>query len=496
MQESGTGTSTDEKTADAVEGGFERRLDARLVMAVVAAGIMSFSGVVVETAMNVAFPSLMAEFDVSTSTVQWMTTGYLVVLAVIIPTSAYLKRRFPMRRIFVAAVALFLTGILIDATAPSFAVLLAGRLIQGVGTGIALPLMFNIILDQSPMEHMGLMIGIGSLVTAIAPAVGPSVGGVIIQAFSWRMVFVLLVPLLVVSLVMGLASIRQATPVGPVRLDWPGEALLACCFACLIVALSTGVSQGVTIAVAAFSAVGVTSGVAFVWHTRRCDHPLIDLAVLGRRGFALTLSAIMLFQLVILALGYIIPNYSQLVCGEGSAVAGSLMLPGCLVGACLAPVSGRILDALGARRPILAGNLLALASCVLFCVFSSRLDTPLFIGFYLMFTLGQGLCYGCMTTNGLSFLPAGLKADGNAAINTGQQLAGAVGTSLATGFVAAAQAGAADVAQGTMAGASNAFVALVVCSVGVVVFSLAALRCPKRDADAEDAGVADAEDAE
>lgn len=146
-----------------------RVLDARLLLSIIAAGIMSFSGVVVETAMNVTFPTLMHEFNIGTSLVQWITTGYLLVLALIIPTSAYLKRRFSTRSLFTAAISSFLAGTLLAAWSPYFNVLLIGRLLQGIGTGIALPMMFNIILEQVPGERLGFMIGIASLITAMAP---------------------------------------------------------------------------------------------------------------------------------------------------------------------------------------------------------------------------------------------------------------------------------------------------------------------------------------
>ena len=150
---------------------FNRTFDARLVTSVVACGIMSFSGVVVETSMNVTFPTLMAEFSVGTSTVQWITTGYLLVLSLMIPLSSFFKRTFKLKSLFIFSACTFLAGTLLSALAPSFAVLLGGRLIQGVGTGIALPLMFNIILDQAPQSLLGTMMGVGNLITAIAPAI-------------------------------------------------------------------------------------------------------------------------------------------------------------------------------------------------------------------------------------------------------------------------------------------------------------------------------------
>ena len=144
---------------------FERVLDARLVLSVIAAGIMSFSGVTVETAMNVTFPALMAEFSITTSTVQWMTTSYLLVLATVVPTSSYLNKRFRTRSVFIAAMCFYIAGIVCGFTAVSFPMLLCGRILEGVGTGIALPLMFNIITEQAPKKNMGVMMGIGTLAT-------------------------------------------------------------------------------------------------------------------------------------------------------------------------------------------------------------------------------------------------------------------------------------------------------------------------------------------
>lgn len=150
----------------------EEKISPKVIRAIVGAGMLSFCGVVVETAMNITFPTLMTEFGINTSTVQWMTTIYLLVVALVVPLSAYLKRSFKTKSVFLAANLLFILGILIDTIAPSFVLLLFGRVVQGIGVGIALPLMFNIILDQVPMSKIGTMMGVGTLITAVAPAVG------------------------------------------------------------------------------------------------------------------------------------------------------------------------------------------------------------------------------------------------------------------------------------------------------------------------------------
>ncbi|MSE21405.1 MFS transporter, partial [Lactobacillus parabuchneri] len=165
-----------------------RKISTKLYLSIVATGLMAFCGVLIETAMNVTFPTLMKQFNVDTATIQWLTTGYLLVVSIIIPISGILKRRFTTMQLFITASTFFIVGLLICTITNQFDVLLVGRIIQGLGTGIALPLMFNIILEQAPFEKIGLLMGIGTLVTAIAPALGPSYGGLLI-GINWHLIF-------------------------------------------------------------------------------------------------------------------------------------------------------------------------------------------------------------------------------------------------------------------------------------------------------------------
>lgn len=162
------------------------KIPPKVIAAIVATGLMSFCGVIVETAMNISFPKLMTEFNVTTNVVQWMTSIYLLVIAIIVPLSAPLKMGFPTKKIFITANLLFIVGVSIDICAPDFPLLLLGCAIQGVGTGIALPLMFNIIMEQVPSQKIGMMMGFGNLITGIAPAVGPTFGGIIVSSLGWR----------------------------------------------------------------------------------------------------------------------------------------------------------------------------------------------------------------------------------------------------------------------------------------------------------------------
>lgn len=205
---------------------------------------MTFSGVVVETSMSITFPTLISEFNVGISTVQWMTTIYLLVLSSIIPLSKFLKNKFKTRNLFVTANVLFIIGLVLDIIAPNFWLLLMGRFVQGIGTGVALPLMFNIILENVPKERLGFMMGIGSLITASASAVGPTFGGVVLSTLGWRYIFVLLIPVLVISLVLGLSTIGKLNNVSEPSesFDLLSFVLIVLTFAGLILGIS-GISH-------------------------------------------------------------------------------------------------------------------------------------------------------------------------------------------------------------------------------------------------------------
>ncbi|WP_443741715.1 MFS transporter, partial [Tractidigestivibacter sp.] len=182
--------------------------------------------------------------------------------------------------------------------------------------------------------------------------------------------------------------------------------------------------------------------ILFVRREGRADHPLISLAVFSQRRFVMGVVALVCLQFVVLGLSFLIPNYSQLVMGTGETEAGSILLPGCVVGACMAPLSGQVLDRFGPRRPILVGATCALLGTVLFAALSQSPPTAPAIAIYVCFAFGQSLMVGNTMTESLSFLPAAIKADGIAVINTLQQLAGAIGTSVVTAVVNAAQVGA------------------------------------------------------
>jgi DHA2 family lincomycin resistance protein-like MFS transporter len=463
----------------------QEKIGLRLVLSIAAAGIMSFCGVVIETAMNITFPALMNEFGIGTSTVQWITSGYLLMLAVIMPTSSWLSRRFTLRRLFTVSALTFIAGVVICLTAPNFILLLAGRLLQGIGTGIALPLMYNIVFTQVPENRRGMMTGVASLIPASAPAVGPSVGGLIVETLGWRMIFAVLLPILIAALILGVTCIRN-NPVADEDeaepFDFAGWIILSAGFTCLMIMLGNLGSQS-------FASPGVAGNLAaflifiaaFLRYESNAEKkngrpPLIHLDIFRSHRFCFALTAFILMQFIVLGIGFIIPNYAQIALGENALVAGCILLPGCIVGAVMAPFAGRTLDRFGAARPLMTGAVCILASTALFMIFgtsSGRVDVLTAI--YVLFAFGQSLSVGNGLTNGISALPAERSADGNAVFNTLQQLFGALGTSVCSVIVARRQAEE-GLVKGMISGASSGFTLLLILGIVLTCAMAASVR--------------------
>lgn len=460
-----------------------KKVDLKLILAVIASGGLSFCGVIVETAMNITFPVLMRQFSINTATVQWLTTAYLLVVSIIVPISSFLKRRFKTKTLFVTANLLFMLGLLIDAGAGSFGMLVLGRIVQGLGTGIALPLMFNIILDWVPDEQKGTLMGVGTLITAIAPALGPTFGGLVVSSLGWHWIFILLLPLLVLSLILGLYSIRQATPTTAASFDVVAWIMVMAIFVGFTLGFSNlqKFSQQPWIVTGLFL-VGLLGLFGFVKRTQVAKQPLIDLAIFKTHSFDWHLLGFFLVQINALGLAFILPNYIQLVTGKSALLAGLFVLPGAAVGAAFAPLGGRILDRFGAAKPILTGAVILAAAIALFTGFGLRLTGWSILVIYILLMIGMGLTMGNTMTSGLSQLSLAQQADGNAVFNTLQQFAGATGTSIVSVVMTLGQTQVSgSLAQRTAFGATTAFgVLLVLILINLVALTMA-MRTRKRD---------------
>ncbi|MBX8456224.1 DHA2 family efflux MFS transporter permease subunit [Apilactobacillus kunkeei] len=440
----------------------DSKISLKTLLSVIAAGIMSFSGVVIETSMNITFPTLMHDFNVGTSTVQWMTTIYLLIVSIVVPLSAILNRNFKTKQLFIVANLLFILGVVCDLCAPTFTVLLLGRVIQGFGTGIALPLMFNIILDQVPAEKLGVMMGVGNLITAVAPAVGPTFGGFIVSTIGWRYIFAILLPVLVISLLLGVLNIEQKREIKKTRLDFVGLILIVITFIGLVFGFSNMSSGNILNALVLLPIiVGIIALITLYKHCVNSKNAILDLSVLQNHKFSGHVISFFIIQFITLGLSFILPNYVQLVNHSSAFIAGLLVLPGAIVGALFAPVSGSLYDKFGAYKPIAFGMSFGMIGMILFTIFGTHLSNAMILGFYIIFMLCIGLSFGNIMTSGLSNLNNNQRTDGNAVFNTTQQIAGAIGTSVTSAIITISQLSSGNEETGTAVGSLHALILLL-----------------------------------
>ena len=439
------------------------KISPKVIGAIIATGLMSFCGVIVETAMNITFPTLMVEFGVATNTVQWLTTLYLLVVASMVPLSATLKRRFKTKNLFLVAISFFIIGVALDGIAPAFWVLLLGRAVQGLGTGIALPLMFNIILEQVPASKIGMMMGVGTMITGVAPAIGPTFGGVVVSTFSWRYIFVFLLPVLIIALILGITCIEQKAETSPAKIDQLSVGLIVLTFFGLIFGISNWGSQAfLSWSVAGALLVGGLALIGFSVRSLQIVAPIINLRLFKIPAFVQVVIAFVCLQVSALAMSFLLPNYIQLVNHNTALIAGLVVLPGAALGAIAGPMSGKWFDRVGAKLPLRTSAVVILIGTAGMWLCGQHLSNIVILGWYLLFMLGMGLGYGNLMTFGLNQLAVKMHTDGNAIFNTLQQFAAAVGTSMAAAIVAAGQKAADTQVAGTVTGSVQSLMVLVI----------------------------------
>lgn len=471
----------------------DERIPGKLIGAIIAVGSLAFIGILTETVMTVLFPQLMQEFNVDTATVQWITTIYLLSVAATMPLSSYLKRRFKLKSIFLAALALAVAGSLIMIVGQSFPIILAARVIQGIGSGMASPLMMNIILEQSPRSKVGRLMGVGSLVITVAPAIGPTVGGAVASVLPWRAIFVIVIPIiLLISLPVGLRCIEQKRPTEAANLNPLQFMSIVLSLSGLVmflnqlgVAVSAMVSGADSTSAWIISIVSLVIGVAallfFGYSSHRSFSPLIRLGWLRDRVVLLHLLPYTILPMVGIGFGYVITNLAQLSLGTDTFLAGALVLPGALIGAFFAPLGGMMYDHFGATRPITASFAVALVGPILLLVFSMHLNDVMLAGFYFIFGLFYALGFSNIMTSALSGVSREFTPDGNAVFNTCMQFGGAAGMTLFSTILSVAQAGSGEEGSesfrhATAVGGAWTFTAMTVICLIALVCLIAAFR--------------------
>lgn len=417
--------------------------------------LAAFVVILNETIMAMALSRLMEDLHVTAMTAQWLSTAFMLTMAVVIPITGFLLQRFNTRPVFLTAMGLFSLGTLLAAVAPGFGVLLVARVVQASGTAVMMPLLMTTILTLVPMEQRGKMMGNISIAMSVAPAIGPTVSGIILQWLSWRWIFGLVLPIALAVLVIGFFRLKNVSDPRRMPIDVTSVVLSAFGFGGLVYALSkiSSASAGGFATFGISLAVGVVGIVLFVWRQlvlQRRNAPLLDLRTFRIRTFRFSLGAMMLGFAGLIGAMILLPIFLQQVHNLPTLTAGLMMLPGGLVMGMMGPLVGRIYDRVGPRPLTIPGAGLVVFALFGFSQITATTPIPLLVALHMTMMVGLGLMFTPLFTSGLNSLPPHLYSHGSALVGTLQQVAGAAGTALlvtvmAIGAARAMTHGASDV---------------------------------------------------
>jgi DHA2 family lincomycin resistance protein-like MFS transporter len=436
--------------------------------------VATFVVILNETIMNVALQRLMVDLRVDAPTVQWLSTGFMLTMAVVIPTTGFILQRLSTRAVFMLAMGLFSGGTLLAALAQGFGILLLARIIQAGGTAIMLPLLMTTILTLVPVSRRGAVMGNVSIAISVAPAMGPTVSGLILEHFSWRFMFVFVLPIALAAFAIGAKYLTNIGDSEKTRLDALSVLLTVPAFGGLVYGLSQvggghGGQAGPGTPALLALAVGVVAMLAFVLRQLRLqksEAPLLDLRAFNFRMFTVSVLLLVVAMIALFGAVILLPLYLQEIRGLKSLETGLALLPGGLAMGLLGPFIGRVFDKVGPLPLTVTGSALMVVALWQF----SRLDadTPVWwiVALHVALSLGLALLFTPAFTTGLNPLPPHLYSHGSAIMSTLQQVAGAAGTALLVSIYAVVSA-----AAGMVAGMQAAFLTAAVIALAAVVLS-------------------------
>lgn len=443
--------------------------------------IAGFIGLFSETALNMALGGLMKEFDVLSPTVQWLTTGYLLTLGILIPISALLIQWFSTRQLFIASMVFSIIGTIVAGSAPVFSVLIVGRVIQAIGTGLLIPLMFNTILLIFPIHKRGTIMGLMGLVMMVAPAIGPALSGLIIEKLSWNWIFWVTLPFLALALLAGIIYMQNVSTLTKPKIDILSIILSSIGFGGIVYGFSAAGEKGWgSFTVVMTIVIGIIALILFSIRQLTMKTPMLDLRAFKYPMFTLGVLSVFVTFMVILSSMILLPLYLQTGLGLAAVTAGLVLLPGGIINGIMSPITGRLFDKYGPKGLVTPGFIIMVI--MLWCLSNLTTTTSIFIVIILhsFLFIGVSLVMMPAQTNGLNQLPRDLYPDGTALLNTLQQVSGAIGTAVAITIMSASQttysnkltdpASSSAIRESLTAGVQTAFIfGLILAIVGLIM---------------------------
>ena len=384
-----------------------------------------------QTLLNVALSNLMDVFSVSATTVQWLATGFMLVNGVLVPITAYLMKRFSTRQLFISSMLFLLVGSIICAVAPNFTTLLIGRMVQAIGAGIIMPLLMSIVMFIFPPEKRGSMMGLIGLAMIFAPAIAPTLAGFIIDYYSWRWLFIGIIPFVVIVIFMAMKYLINVSETANTKLDVVSVILSTIGFGLILYGFSNAGSHGWDDTVVIVTIlVGIMTTVIFCLRQMKSSDPLLNLSVFNNKLFTLTSIINIIVTMMMYADMILLPIYLQNGRGFTALDAGLLLLPGALVNAFMSPVTGKMYDRFGAKPLFIIGLIFVIPSMWVVTDLSETTTYSFLMIRTIFLRVGLSFITMPLNTAGLNALPKALVTHGTAVNNTLRQIAGAIGSAV------------------------------------------------------------------
>lgn len=414
-------------------------LKRKLIMAVVI--FSGFVSVLNQTLLLIAIPPIMEDFQVEAHQGQWLTTVFMLANGIMIPLTAFLMEKFSDRRLLMTALGIFATGTALGSIAPTFSILLLARIIQGIGAGIMMPLMHTVILTLFPPEKRGTAMGFTGLVIGFAPSIGPTLAGLIIEYFSWRYLFYLILPAALTVLLVAFRLMENVTLRRETHIDIPSLILSTLGWGGLLYAFSmVGNLSWSSPHVLIPLLVGGITLLLFIKRQFNLKVPILEFRVFKSSTYTLaTLLTVINFALMV-STQTILSIYTQDVRGIDPFHSGLILLPGGIILGVMSPVTGRIFDRFGGRGLAICGFSSIVLSTIGFINLSMETPVMLVALYYSLLTLGISMIMMPLSAAGINSLPSHLIAHGTAMNNTVRMIGGSIGTAALISIMSSQQA--------------------------------------------------------
>ncbi|MBU6131691.1 DHA2 family efflux MFS transporter permease subunit [Staphylococcus xylosus] len=390
-----------------------------------------FIAILNQTLLNVALPKINTDFNISANTGQWLMTGFMLVNGILIPISAYLFNKYSYRKLFLVAMTLFTIGSLVCGMSGSFTVMMTGRVLQAIGAGILMPLGTNVFMTIFPPERRGAAMGTLGIAMILAPAIGPTLSGYIVENYHWNVMFYGMFIIGLVSLAISYIWFRVYQVTTNPKADIPGIIFSTIGFGALLYGFSEAGNNTWSSPIVVISLiVGVIFIIAFVIRELTMRVPMLSMEVLKYSGFTLTTVINMIVTMSLFGGMILLPLYLQNLRGFTPIQSGLLLLPGALIMGVMGPIAGKLLDTIGIKPLALVGTgIMTYATWELTKLNMNTTYGHLML-IYIIRSFGMSFIMMPIMTAGMNSLPQRLISHGNALSNTLRQLAGSIGTAL------------------------------------------------------------------